>query len=175
MTKQSFNIKELTYIALGVAAIIAGGFIIFQVSMIFPFPGVKYIMMAPYLSMMFMVIQWKINRRFVLLKAGTVFGLIMLLFNLYMGMAIIVTAILAQSTSQLFPFKNRYFWASSLFSGYTGLSTLLISKYFIGGIYLKINMTWILVCGLICLLFGMAGAYYAKKIIVYIKRPSLET
>lgn len=169
MYKSKRDIRELTYIALGVAAIIAGGFGILQVSMIFPFPGTKYILMAPYLAMMFMVIQLKLDSKFVLLKLGSVFGLIMLLINLYMGITILITSIAAQGTSLILPVKNKYFWGSCLFSGYTGSFALLISKYFVGGAFMRISLLWILAVGLICLFFGLAGVVYANRIMSYLK------
>lgn len=169
MNNKRNDIRELTYIALGVAAIIAGGFGIFQLSLIFPFPGTKYILMAPFLSMMFMIVQTKVDRKFVLIKSGIVFGLIMSLMNLYMGVTILVTSILAQGTSLLLPVENKYYWGSSLFSAYTGFCALVISKYLIGGVFGQISMVWITAVGLICFVFGLAGATYAKGIMSYLK------
>jgi len=169
MNNKRNNIRELTYIALGAATIIVGGFGILQLSLIFPIPGTKYILMAPFLSMMFMVVQTKVDRKFVLIKLGVVFGLIMSLMNLYMGVTILVTSILAQGTSLLLPINNKYYWGSSLFSAYTGLFALLIPKYFIGGVFEQISMLWIMAVALICFVFGLAGATYAKRIMTYLK------
>ena len=169
MSNKRNDIRELTYIALGVATIIACGFGIFQLSLIFPVPGTKYILMAPFLSMMFMIVQTKIDRKYVLIKLGIVFGLIMLIMNLYMGVSILMTSILAQGTSLILPIKNKYFWGSSLLSAYTGLCALVISKYLIGGVYGQISIMWIMAVGLFSFVFGLTGAFYAKRIMNYLK------
>ncbi len=169
MNKKQRNTKDLTSIALGVAAMIAGGIFIFQLSLIFPIPGMKYLLMAPFLSMMFMVVQSLVHAKYVVGKLGLTFGGIMMIFNLYMGVAILLTTILAQMTSLLIPFHNKHFLGSSFFAGYTGICALLISKYLIGGIYLEISNIWIVSVGLICFAFGMAGAFYAKKILRYLR------
>jgi len=166
--KKSVNIKELTYISLGVAILIAGGFAILQLSMIFPIPGTKYILMAPYISMVFMVIQTKLGKQLILLKIGLTFGAIMSIFNLYMGITILLTSVLTQVTMLFLPVRKRAFWGSSLFSLYMGLSALTVSKHLLGGIFLGISGLWILAIAFICLIFGLAGAMYARRIMTYL-------
>ena len=160
--------KEITYIALGVAAIIAGGFIIFYLSLIFPLPGIKYIFMAPYLSMMIFILLKKTKRKNALLKIGSTFGFIMFIINPFMGATIIVTTILSHLSIKLFSDSKKELYGAILFSGYTGLVALTVSKYVIGGVFRDISSLWLILTGLICLVFGTIGTLLGKKILKHL-------
>jgi hypothetical protein len=165
----SHKAKEIAYIAIGVATLIGGGFFILQLSLIFPIPGVKYIMMAPFMSMVIYILLMKIATKHALIKIGTVFGLIMTIFNVFMGIAILVTAILTQLS--ILPAKSFYlkaFIGASLFSGYTGFFALATSKYLIGGIFDEIPLYWIAITSLASLAFGVIGTLFASKLYKYI-------
>lgn len=164
--------KEITYIALGVATILVGGIVIFQLSLVFPIPCVKYILLAPYLSMMIYILLSKIKRKNVLLKIGFIFGLIMIVINLFMGMTIIITTILSQLTSIIVPSTNKAFYGAVFFSGYTGVSALIISKYLIGGVFKDISSLWMIFTALICAVFGILGTLLAKKILRHLEKYS---
>lgn len=167
--------REIAFIAVGVATLIAGGGVIFIISSVFPLPGVKYILMSPYLSMVIYVIQSKIPVKFTLLKMGIVFALIMTVINLFMGITIIITTLLTQmSITFIKRFDKKTFWGSVLFSTYTGLCALTISKYIIGGIYREISSMWFLLIGLVCLVFGILGTLLAKKVLRYLRTYSFE-
>lgn len=167
MKKNDLLIKEITYASIAVAILITGGFLIFQLSLVIPIPGVKYILMAPYLSMIIYILLSKINSKFVLLKFGTVFGLIMMLMNIYMGFTIILTSLLTQGSIYGIKPKNRALGGSILFATYTGMTALLISKYLIGGVFLEITTNWLLVTGILCTLFGIIGTLIAKRLMKY--------
>jgi len=168
------DIKEITYVSVGVAVMIAGGFVIYQLSFIFPIPGVKYILMSPYLSIVIYILLSLVQREFTLLKFGAVFGFIMMLINLYMGIAIITTAILSQLTIVAIDNRKKAFFGAILFSTYTGISTLIISKHLIGGIFSEITYPWIIITGLLCSVFGIIGVTIAKRLLKYLNRYSYE-
>jgi hypothetical protein len=157
-------IREITYIALGVASLIAGGFAILQVSMVFPIPGVKYILMSPYLSMVIFILLTKAKGKYALLKFATTFGMIMMVMNIFMGLAIGITAVLSQFSIIRLKASGKAFYGAIFFSAYTGVSALTISKYLVGGVFEEISWIWILLTGLICALFGFLGTILAKRI-----------
>ncbi len=49
-----------------------------------------------------------------------------------------------------------------------GISALIVSKYFIGGVFEKIIVNWIIGVGLICFLFGYIDTNLGKKIMRYV-------
>lgn len=167
-TASNSKVKEITYIAIGVATLIAGGFAIFQISMFFPIPGIKYILMSPYLSMVIFILLSKVNDKFALLKIGFTFGLIMMMINMYMGLTIVLTSILSQISINYLKDSFKISFGAVLFSVYAGISALLVSKYIIGGVFKEISNFWLLITGFICMIFGVIGVYLAKKIIKYL-------
>ena len=157
--------NEITTIAMGVATLIGGGMGIYFLSAFFALPGSKYLLMAPYLSTIFYVMQYKLTSKYTLLKIGTVFALIMTVINIFMGIAILLTTLLTYLT--VLPFKSldlRAFWGSVFFSGYTGGCALMITKYFIGGLESVSNL-WIAGIALICAGFGVLGTSVAKRVL----------
>lgn len=167
-TASNSKVKEITYISIGVATLIAGGFAIFQISMFFPIPGIKYILMSPYLSMVIFILLSKVNDKFTLLKIGFTFGLIMMMINMYMGLTIVLTSILSQISINYLKNSFKISFGAVLFSVYAGISALFVSKYIIGGVFKEISNIWLLITGLICMIFGVIGVYLAKKIIKYL-------
>lgn len=170
--KHESRIKEITYGSLAIALMITGGFVIYEMSLIFPIPGIKYILMAPYLSMVIFVLLSKVQRNYILIKFGVVFGLIMILMNIYMGVTIIITTVLTQGSIQYITKNKRPFFGAIFFSMYTGICALLISKYVIGGIFLNISNGWLIITGILCLIFGVIGTVFAKKIMTYFYKNS---
>lgn len=168
MKKSTPTIKELTYISVAVATMIVGGFTIVQLSMVLPIPGVKYILMSPYLSMVIYILLSKVRQTYALLKFGVIFGGVMMMMNLYMGLAIIVTALLSQLSIMFVATGRKPFYGGVCFSVYTGLSALLTAKYLIGGSFRLISNGWLLVTGILCLVFGAIGTLLAKKILLYL-------
>lgn len=162
--KSDFDIKELTLISIGVATIIAGGIGIFQLSLIFPLPGVKYMLLSPYLSMVIFILLTKVNSKFALLKIGCTFGFIMMMMNLYMGFTIIITALASQLSIVHINNSKKAFYGAVLFSTYAGVIALTISKYMIGGVFKEISIIWFIITGLICFVFGILGTILAKKV-----------
>lgn len=160
------NTKETASIALGVATIIAGGICIFWLSTLFPVPGSKYMLMAPYLSMVLYIMQSKISSEYTILKFGTVFSFIMAIVNIFMGMAILTTTLLTEFI--IYFIKDNHMkalWGSILFAGFTGICATLVTKLFISSLLDNVPYYWILVIGFLCSLFGIAGTNLAKKIL----------
>lgn len=158
---------SLTHIALSVAALIAGGGCIFFFSRWIPFPGMKYLLMSPYLSLVMTIVMRRIPASNLLLKINTVFGLIMSLVTLYMGLAIFMTGLLSQLVYNLLPghsVKKIRFSAAS-YSAFTVLTALLISKFMIGGpIFEAIHPLWMLSATLIGFGLGILGTFPGMQV-----------
>lgn len=161
--------REITYIAIGVSTMIVGGLAIFQLSLVFPIPGVKFILLAPYLALLFYILLSIIKQKNALIKIGCTLALIMVSINLFMGLAILLTSIISQLSITLISHEKKPFYGAILFSGFTGLTSLLISKFVIGGIFEEISNIWILFTFLICLGFGIVGTILAKRIMRHLK------
>jgi len=173
--KQS-KASMITTIALGTASLIAGGLVIFQFSRMVPIPGMKYILMAPYLSLVFYIIQMRIESVFALFFVGSIFGAVMAIINIYMGIAIVITAALAQLSSIFFKDKHRRAAVgATVFSGYSVAIALIISKVFIKGVFLEIEDLWILISFILALAFGSVGTYIGIKLSRYIKLGNKQT
>lgn len=160
--------REIVNIAIGIAALIGGGMGIYAMSAAFPIPGAKFMLMAPYLSIVLYIIQSRVRSNFVVLKLATVFALIMSFINIFMGLAIVLTGIFTQlSIVKIKNPERRIFWGSVLFSAYTGLCALVVTKTFIGGVVASVPY-WVLVgISIICGCFGIFGTKVAKRILKY--------
>lgn len=165
--KNKSNATEIAQIAIAVATIIVGGYGILILSSPFAIPGFKYIMMAPYLSMVLMILMNQVKSNYVILKSNAVFALIMMMVNLYMGLSIILAALLTQLVQKLL-LKNTK-WTkrivASAYSSFVLLTALPISKYLIGGaVFENIANTWILISAVIAFIVGYIGALMGEFI-----------
>lgn len=166
--ENDIRVRKITYISFGVAALIVGGYMILQLSIFFPIPGVKYILMSPYLSMVIFILLTKVNGNDVLLKIGMTFGMIMMIINLYMGVTILITTLMTQLSLYFITDSRKSFYGAILFSGFTGLLALLVSKTLIGGAFKEIPIVWIIVTTIMCLISGFIGTLLAKKLMKHI-------
>ncbi len=164
MNDQRNKNYEIALIAMSVAMIIGGGIGIYMISAVFPIPGGKYIMMAPFVSTVLYIIQIKLKGNFTILKLGAVFALTMTIINVFMGIAIIVTTLLTHfSIRWIASYEKKAFWGGVLFAGFMGLSALTITKAFIGGIVDDVPYYWFVGIGMLCSVFGVFGTMLAKR------------
>ncbi len=169
MKKVDLSTRDITYMAIGIAAMIVGGFVIYQISMVLPIPGVKYILMSPYLSMVIFMILSKVRQNYAMLKFGCVFGFIMCIINVFMGASILLTAFLTQGSMLAVKGHDKQVLIGAiLFSGYAGFSALAISKYLIGGVFREIPDIWLFNTGILCLGFGAIGTVFATKVMKHL-------
>lgn len=166
MNDQRSKNYEIALIAMSVAMIIGGGIGIYMISAVFPIPGGKYILMAPFVSTVLYVIQTKLRGDYTILKLGVVFALTMTIVNIFMGLAILVTTLFTQLSIHLISdHEKKAFWGSILFAGFTGLFALTITKAFIGGIVDDVPYYWFVLIGLLCSVFGVLGTVLAKRVL----------
>lgn len=161
------NTLEIAQIAIAVATIIVGGYGIIILSSPLAIPGMKYIMMAPYLSMVLMILTSKIQSKYVIMKANAVFAMIMVMINLYMGLAIILSGLFTQMLQLLLIKRSK--WTRrivcSAYASFVILTALPISKYLIGGaVFEGIANTWIVIAAFIAFVLGYIGTLMGEFI-----------
>ncbi len=171
MLKEPTRTQAVTQIGMTVAALIAGGYGIFMLSSLFPLPGIKYLLMTPYLSMMIAFVMKTIRTQFVIIKINTVFALIMAMINIYMGLAIFLTGVGAQSVAILSKsFKFTVYLSAAAYSAFTVSSALLVSKLLIGGpVFEVISLQWILTAACIAFAFGLLGSALGQQLAIKVK------
>ena len=163
------NALAITRIALGVGALIVGGAVIYFLSRFVPFPGMKYVMMSPYLSVVMYVLMKKIPNHWTPLLVCLIFGGIMGFIHLFMGVAIFLTGLLTWATSLLGASQE---WRSRIgsvaFSTYTLLTALGISKYILGGVFESVPFWWIVVASMLGSVCGAVGVFFGRTLFQYI-------
>jgi hypothetical protein len=160
---------EIALIAVSVAMLIGGGLVIYMVSAVFPIPGAKYVMMAPVIASILYVLQMKLKGQFTILKFGGVFALVMTLINLFMGIAIIITALLTHlSIKWMKGDEQKAFWGGLFFAGYTGLCALAVTKAFIPGLVDEVPYVVFFGIGALCMIFALTGTTVAKRVLRHI-------
>lgn len=95
-----------------------------------------------------------------------------MIMNLYMGVTIILTTLMSQLTIMYLPDLMKALFGAISFSGYTGLLALLVSKTLIGGVFEDIPLFWIMATTILCIISGIIGTLFAKKILKQITRYS---
>lgn len=162
-SKPQLTTREITEIAMSVAALIVGGYLIYIVSSQFPLPGVKYTVMAPYLSLIAAFVLTYFNSSWVLLIVNMVFAMVMTIISPYMGISIIAVALLTHFSYLIIRIKARYrtFLVASLYSSYVVGVALWISKTFIGtAIFKNITLPYVLLLMLLAFFTGAFGAHF---------------
>ncbi len=90
--------RQLTYDALTLALLIVGGFILYYISSVVPVPGAKFLLMAPYLTI---VLYYPVKRSptpgtISLINLG--FAALLSLMSFFMGIAIVLSGVLTDLT-----------------------------------------------------------------------------
>lgn len=169
--------RNIANIALGVAAMIAGGFMVFQLSAIFPSPLTKFMMMAPFMALMFYIINWRINQPNTNLFTGLVFMGIMAIMNIFMGLAILLDTLITHVLLKIIVKResSRPFFAALFFSSLVGPISVIITKLFIGGAYDLIGYEWILIIWGVTIPLCLLGVYLGKHICTFLPNPRSES
>lgn len=172
MSKEQSRVQTLTQLAMTVAALIAGGYVIFIVSSFFPLPGIKYLLMSPYLSLVIAIVMRNIHTKVAILKINTVFALIMSMINIYMGLAIFLTGFCTQIVATLLvSFKYVVQLSAASYSAFTVGSALLVSRVVIGGpIFKLISWQWIVLATLISFILGLLGGILGNQMAFKVKK-----
>lgn len=164
-----FKNKEISLIGLTVALIVVIGFLFYYLSYIFPVPGSKMISMAPFLSFMFTLPVYKINKLGIFFIISLLFAIIMSFISIIMGLAILSAGLLTELSS--FPFyflskKRKTIVTTAFFPAFSFLSFLVTSQYLIGINVISDNSFLILtILLIITYILGILGSYLSVNII----------
>lgn len=165
--KSLLNTKDIAIIAMQVAALIVGGYFIVLTMGQFPLPGIKYVALAPYLTMVMFIIEARTNRPYSVFYVNLVFAGMMTLINLYMGLAIVIVGVLYVTEERLIKgcaLKSEVLAVS--YAVWTVGVSLMVSKYLIGtAVFQIITPLYILVLMGIAILAGGIGVYFAKLVL----------
>lgn len=168
--KKSFKTKDLAQIAMIVAAMVTGGYVIYVTMGQMPLPGIKYVVMAPYFSVVMALLVDLSPKPYRIFWVNTVFSGIMTTINLYMGLSILCVGILCSLLE--FMVKASAFRAYILGGAYavfTVAVSLLFSKYLIANVLFKmISPLYIVILMAMALILGSVGAimgvFISKKV-----------
>lgn len=173
------NTKELTFMALMASALLVGGYMLYILSKTIPLPSSKFLVMAPYLSLV-MYLSLKHTRRpwtmtIISTVFGTVFGIVISIFSLFMGIAIIAAGIFSDLTGLLIP--NHYTTersikiASSSYAFWSFAVSLFITDFVTGNILYGVfgPITFILM-GVLIFSLGYLGTLFGGITSLRIKK-----
>lgn len=168
--KQFFKTKEVAQIAMIVAAMVSGGYIIYMTLGQIPLPGIKYVVMAPYFSVVMALLVDLSPKPYRIFWVNAVFSGIMTTINFYMGLSILCVGLLCSGLEFVLKgsSKRAYILGASYAMFTVGVS-LFFSKYIIGNalfqmvtpIYIGILMSLTLALGSIG---AIMGVFISKKV-----------
>jgi hypothetical protein len=155
--------KDLTTIAMIVVLMIVGGGVLFSAGTIVGLPGMKYLLMGPYLTFCLYFPNTLIRHPMILSIVSAVFGMIMMLVSPFMGPAILVTGLVTDLIARLFHLKSA--WKLALYPAVGFFLTYYVTTH-LTGLMLLGPMGWPLAVLLTLLTFalGLLGERAARMI-----------
>jgi len=171
--------RQLTYDALTLALLIVGGFILYYISSVVPVPGAKFLLMAPYLTI---VLYYPVKRSptpgtISLINLG--FAALLSLISLFMGMAIVLSGVLTDLTVIVLFRKYDTEWKRrigiSFYPAYAMLTSLFITDFITGKrLYGNFGLWPVIIMTLATFALGYIGAvtghFIDKRISQGVKR-----
>ena len=169
------NTGELTFMALMSSALLVGGYMLYILSKTIPLPGSKFLVMAPYLSLVMYLSLKHTRRTWTMTIISTVFGIVISIFSLFMGIAIIAAGIFSDLTGLLIP--NHYTTersikiASTSYAFWSFAVSLFITDFVTGNILYGVfgPITFILM-GVLIFSLGYLGTLFGGITSLRIKK-----
>lgn len=162
------NLRESIFISLLVSMLIGGGYVLYIVSTYFPLPGMKYVILAPYVSLIICALRILIKHKWAVIRFNTIFAMIMSLISVYMSMAIIITTILTEITGLVFGkfnYESRSVITSAFYSFYSVFISLLTVKYILlTSDAINISTAMIFSLSLVGFMLGIFGAKIGEQV-----------
>lgn len=162
------NLRESIFISLLVSMLIGGGYVLYIVSTYFPLPGMKYVILAPYLSLIICALRILITHKWAVIRFNIVFAMIMSLISIYMSMAIVITTLLTEVTGLALGKFNHGFRSvitSALYSFYSVFISLITVKYILLTTdAININNVMIISLSLVGFILGIFGAKIGEQV-----------
>ncbi|MDF2540472.1 MAG: hypothetical protein K0S47_190 [Herbinix sp.] len=158
--------KKITTLAMFAVLMVIGGYFLYFISRLLPIPGGKFIVMGPYLTCVMILPLLRYPKFGTLSMINVVFGGIMVIFNPWMTLAIIVSGILADLIL-LIPLqgKGKLLLAMGVYNGVSLLVSVWITNYVTGKLLFKImDMPVLLLAFSVAVITGIIGGYAGLKL-----------
>ncbi|HCX65884.1 MAG TPA: hypothetical protein DHN33_11830 [Eubacteriaceae bacterium] len=169
--KMKYSVKEITSIGLVAALIAVIGFVFYFIGSLFPVPGYKFVVFAPFLSFMLFIPVYKIKKTGVIAAISSVFALIMASITIFMSIAIFLTGIctevLAFVLFRRYDTPLRTMLAVSIYPVFAVLWAFFVADYFTGNALYQLSgggLFLVVLCGVIYA-FGFVGANISYKVV----------
>ncbi len=155
--------RDLTTVAMIVVLMIVGGWVLFAVGVFTGFPGMKYLLMGPYLAFCLYFPDTLIKRPMILTTVSAVFGLVMTLVSPFMGPVIFLTGLFTDLIARMLHLRRS--WKLALYPSIGFLLTYYVTTH-LTGLMLLGPLGWPLALFLTGLTFllGLLGVHAAKII-----------
>lgn len=164
-----FKTSDITYMAFSIILLISGGYFIYYMSLLFPVPGSKFIIMSPYLSLVLFFPIKKIKKIGIMSLISIIFGLILSTFTFFMGLAIITTGILADLTTFIFlrnyKTNKKIIISASFYPVYAYITSIYITNFVTGNVlYNVVELNIFILVGILIYILGIIGSFIGYKI-----------
>lgn len=166
-----YETKEITLMALVAALTVAVGSIFYFIGHLFPVPGYKFIVFAPFLGFMVYIPMRKIRKLGVLSAINLIFGLIMSSVSFIMTIAIIAAGVIAELVGWVlfrgYDTPRKTMLAAGLYPVAAVLCASYASFVFTGNLLYQLAGGWqfILLLSTVIYGLGIAGAYLSDRIV----------
>lgn len=166
-----YTTKEITLIGVVSALTVVIGSVFYFIGHLFPVPGYKFVVFAPFLGFMMYIPVRKVRKMGVMSAVSLVFGLIMSMVSMIMSVAIIVAGVSAEILAWLlfrrYDSVKKTVLAVGLYPVTAVLSASYASFYFTGNVlYQLVGGGWfVLVLSLIIYALGAVGAGLSDRVI----------
>ncbi|MGB3367049.1 MAG: hypothetical protein WBA54_06155 [Acidaminobacteraceae bacterium] len=164
----NLNLRESIFISLLVSMLLGGGYVLYIASTYLPMPGMKYVILAPYLSLIICALRVLVTNKWAVIRFNIVFAMIMSLISIYMSLAIIITTILTELTGLVlgqFASKFKNLITSALYSFYAVFVSLITLKYILlTSDIIEISIIMIISLSLVGFVLGIFGARIGEEV-----------
>lgn len=159
----SMETRDITFMSLTVVLLIAGGYLLYYMSLFFPIPGSKFIMMATYLSLVVYFPMKKVNKLGTIALISIIFGGILSIFTFFMGLAIIVTGLLTDVTTLIIGrgYKNEsvIIISAASYALYSFITSIYTTNILSGNmLYNVVSIKMFIIVGIFIFSLGLIGA-----------------
>ncbi|MCK8816402.1 hypothetical protein MWH28_03355 [Natroniella sulfidigena] len=131
-----YSTKELVIISITVALMVVVGFIFYALANFLLFPGYRFIILGAFLGFMITIPILKIRKVGVITVTSIVFAMIMSLISIFMGLAIVMTALATELTAFLlfrdYTTKHKIIFSAAFYPFYGAIIFVFISSLLIG-------------------------------------------
>jgi len=165
----SFKTRDITFMSLTVVLLIAGGYLLYYMSLFFPVPGSKFIVMGAYLSLVVYFPMKKVNKLGTIALVSIIFGSILSIFTFFMGIAIILTGLLTDLTTFIIGrgYKNEsvIILSAASYAFYSFMTSVYVTNVVSGNmLYDVVSIKVFVIVGFIIFVLGIIGAKTGQMI-----------